>query len=570
MKKFWSLTLILFAVLLSLAPPMYAGTTAFDLVISAGTPQIGSGDYTTTGSVLFVDSGHASRCNAADCGTYDKPFSTVDYAIGRTTANNGDIIFVAPGHAESYTAANGFDADVAGIRIVGLGEGNDRPSFTFADTDATIAIGAANVTIENLRFIAGISDIVVGISVEAAGKQFTMKNCEFPVPGTATFEFLSAIQLATAANNATFIGNTYRDGASSAANYWLDVTPGIVTGLRVIGNDIFGRFAVAAVGSNKAITGALIENNKIANTVTGQFAVEFTAAATGQIVNNRLFADAAATTLDPGSMYCTGNIMVNAIDSGGVTVPVAAAGGGSEAVATVDGTANTYSRDVIGNKEDAAAVVGTTKSIMANVKQVTNQGQKIDGAALSGTPTANSLATFIATGGTALGTQLGASKSIIDALGANGVAKLTIGAGSILGAAGQPFIVKKALTSSGVVQAGIDVTAAATGGDIIIDDIIIQTDGTGLAAGTNFTLEKDAGATGVLTFFGETVANLGANKTEALGLGSVVSSAGGMVLDSGRKIVAKCTVADCTGAGVLTVWIKARRGADGANLAAAP
>lgn len=165
------------------------------------------------------------------------------------------------------------------------------------------------------------------------------------------------------------------------------------------------------------------------------------------------------------------------------------------------------------------------------------------------------------------GTSLGANSSLVDAVGFNGVVALTVTAGSLYGASGAEFIVKKALTSSAVVTGGVDVTGTATGGDIMIEDIIFETDGTGLAAGTNFTIEKNGGS-GVLTFFSETVANLGANKTEVLSTGSVVAS-NGTVLESGQKLVAKCTGSSCTGSGVITAYIKCKRVAAGATLAAA-
>lgn len=135
------------------------------------------------------------------------------------------------------------------------------------------------------------------------------------------------------------------------------------------------------------------------------------------------------------------------------------------------------------------------------------------------------------------------------------------------GRSGEAFIVEKTLVSSAVVTGGVDVTGLVQGDDVYIEDIIFETDGTGLATGTNFTIEKDGGS-GVLTFFSETVANLGANKTEALSTGSVVSSTG-TVLEAGQKLVAKSTGAHCDGTGTITLYIKCRRITPGSNLLAA-
>ena len=60
-------------------------------------------------------------------GTYQRPFGTIDYAVGRCTANRGDVIYVMPGHSETIGAAAAVDFDVAGITVIGLGRGALQP-----------------------------------------------------------------------------------------------------------------------------------------------------------------------------------------------------------------------------------------------------------------------------------------------------------------------------------------------------------------------------------------------------------------------------------------------------------
>jgi len=106
----------------------------------------------STGRRVFVHSGTGS--NAGGFGASpDKPVATLDYAIGLCTANKGDKIYLIPGHAETFTATNGFDADVAGIEIIGLGWGAARPTFTFNHANAQVNIGAASVRIRNMSGI---------------------------------------------------------------------------------------------------------------------------------------------------------------------------------------------------------------------------------------------------------------------------------------------------------------------------------------------------------------------------------------------------------------------------------
>jgi L-asparaginase/Glu-tRNA(Gln) amidotransferase subunit D len=66
-----------------------------------------------------------------------QPAATLDGAIGKTTANNGDLILVHPGHSETLSAAAAITCDVAGVTIVGLGTGNNRPTFTLDTATST-------------------------------------------------------------------------------------------------------------------------------------------------------------------------------------------------------------------------------------------------------------------------------------------------------------------------------------------------------------------------------------------------------------------------------------------------
>jgi hypothetical protein len=113
-----------------------------------------------------VDSGASAN---APRGEYNRPFSTIAAAISRCTANNGDIIFVKPGHAETISAAGGIALSKAGVAVVGLGRGTLRPTITL-DTAATasLTITAANCTISNFRMIANFADVTRMINVTAA------------------------------------------------------------------------------------------------------------------------------------------------------------------------------------------------------------------------------------------------------------------------------------------------------------------------------------------------------------------------------------------------------------------
>jgi hypothetical protein len=126
------------------------------------------------GNTYFVDSGSGADTN--DGSSWANALATLDAAINKCTANQGDIILLAPGHAENVAAASGITIDVAGIKIKSVGEGNDRAKFTFTATDSTIVISAASVVIEDIITIAGIDSVVSPIVVSGADVSIKMTH----------------------------------------------------------------------------------------------------------------------------------------------------------------------------------------------------------------------------------------------------------------------------------------------------------------------------------------------------------------------------------------------------------
>lgn len=150
-------------------------------VTSFGVPVLGSGPVFTTGNVFFVDSGTGSDVGSSGK-TPDNPFATLDYAIGKCTATNGDHIIVMPGHAETTTA---IAADVAGITIVGIGHGRARPTFT-ATTAASdlIDVTAANISIKNIRLVGAASGTTGLLHIAAAATDFACEGCSLEQAAT--------------------------------------------------------------------------------------------------------------------------------------------------------------------------------------------------------------------------------------------------------------------------------------------------------------------------------------------------------------------------------------------------
>ncbi len=281
----------------------WIGILNTDITNAAGLSNLG------TGKVFYVDSG-TSNASTVNGLTVAAAFPTHDdaYDSGNATANRGDVVFILQDHAESGSAAGLVDIDVAGVTVVHLGNGDNAGTYTFADTDTTFVIGAANITLVGGRYLAGISEVVAGIIVEAGGDNFTFIGTKgiyanFPEPTTSTFEFDVSIQMTTGADDVSILNCEAYSADATGATKFLDGGAGVVNRFTFKNNLIHGEYSVAPLFSDQIDLENHIAYNTITNMTAGQFGIEYTAAATGILErNNVVIDDRNNNSIDPGSM----------------------------------------------------------------------------------------------------------------------------------------------------------------------------------------------------------------------------------------------------------------------------
>ena len=288
-----------------------------------GVPVLGSGVSipSTTGTYYFVDS--VTGTAGGDGKSPTTALSTIDAAVNLTTASKGDVILVMPGHAETIVAAGGIAADVAGISIVGLGHNENRPVVTFGtDVAASVTVGAANIRIANIVFKNNIDSQTYCVDVNAAG--CTVDTCEF-LEGSSK-QYLTAIDInggaANACDRATIRNCKFYSIAAGAANA---IELGEVATRILIEDNIFdGDFSDAAIHNptGKILTNLIIRRNIARNRQTGDHAIELVSACTGEATDNRLYGDTIGTILDPGSLFCAGNLESALIDTPAIVTPL--------------------------------------------------------------------------------------------------------------------------------------------------------------------------------------------------------------------------------------------------------
>lgn len=242
----------------------------------------------TIGEQFFVNSTNGSDNNSGLLPS--NALATIDAAIGKCTAGRGDVIWVAAGHSETLTTA--IAADVAGITIIGQGDGLVRPEITVGGAIDGIDVTADDVTIENIHFneatAAATSNIniaaarctlrrihmdlgandVDAITVTAAGELPTIEDCTAIVTANGPeswVKFEGVVDRPIIRRNHV-VGS---DGTNAFDDGVFDFNGQAVTNPTVVDNVFLGGgVATTVVANGGSVVGACYGNNVYAGSAT--------------------------------------------------------------------------------------------------------------------------------------------------------------------------------------------------------------------------------------------------------------------------------------------------------------
>ena len=275
----------------------------------------------STGNRFYVDSVNGDSGNSGT--SPDDALVTVDAAIAKCTADKGDIIYVAATHAETgdTTSQELFDVDVAGVSIIGLGQGDQRPTFTFTEDSVTVVLGASSCRLSNLRFVSNITDHVTTLEIEAAAVGATVENCYFTDSGTA-LDCLVFVSIEADADRLRFIDNHFDGFTGGEATDCLLFAGGsdstIISGNLASGDWKTGGFVNASAA---ACLGLIIIDNTVVNQdVAVGICYKGNASSTGLIARNMLNGSIAATEAlsEISAMHVNQNYMSDAVALTGI------------------------------------------------------------------------------------------------------------------------------------------------------------------------------------------------------------------------------------------------------------
>ena len=242
------------------------------------------------GAEYFVDSVNGDDTNN-DGTNWDNAVATLDTAIGLCTGSIGEKIYVAPWHVEDLSAGDDVDADVAGVEIIGLGFGNNRPTFTYTNAAGEFVIGASNVIVRNMIFNASVTTVLLAIDIETTNTGVIIDGCRFGVDTAATDEFATAIVVGDQCNNYVISNCEFHQGTAAAvAAIKIDADTDYGT---IVGCFVTGDYSTACILGDEADDMIYIANNILYNgQVTGiglntEPCIELHASTTGVIEFNR-------------------------------------------------------------------------------------------------------------------------------------------------------------------------------------------------------------------------------------------------------------------------------------------
>jgi hypothetical protein len=238
----------------------------------------------------------------------ETPFATVGYALTQCATGNNDMIVVMPGHAEDIAAAAAITINKAGINIIGLGNGRNRPTLTWkTSTAAQVIISAANVTISNMVFdFTGIDAVVAGFAVDAADVKFD--GCEF-LTNAAAAGVVSGITVGTTTTsprftvvNSRFLGPATNSGTTTTAQVTITDAPDFV----FENNYCTGKMTQSITNGAANLRG-LIRNNAFV-IATGTKAINMHASSTPFTTNNRINVPSGTAPIVAAAGFVAGNV----------------------------------------------------------------------------------------------------------------------------------------------------------------------------------------------------------------------------------------------------------------------
>lgn len=189
---------------------------------------------------------------------------TLAQALLQCRANAGDVIYALPGHSENVTTTPTW---VAGVKLIGVGQGSNTPTFRWTATTSQWAINVADVAIVGCRL--RLEGAVVVKAILVTGSGFVLDNCDIETAsGTSNYCALG-IELSTGSARWTISNCRFRGVLATATTTIINIAGTLTDGGRFLDSDMVcpAHTTNGLITIGNASTGLLFANLRLYNTV---------------------------------------------------------------------------------------------------------------------------------------------------------------------------------------------------------------------------------------------------------------------------------------------------------------
>lgn len=219
-------------------------------------------------------------------------------ALTGCVASRGDVIIALPGYTETITTTLAMSK--AGVSLVGIGQGNLRPTFTVNAATDGFNMSAASTRIQGVSFAApGTDEATAMINVSAAG--VTIKDIRGIGSGSSK-NFVDCITIASGADDLTIEDVDIRN-TNTAVNSFLSIEAAVAR-LTVRRFFAFGDVATAGIIDAATATQLRFEDVDVAVVGTTKPAATLDSNPTGFIKRSNF--SGTSTTLATNAALGTG------------------------------------------------------------------------------------------------------------------------------------------------------------------------------------------------------------------------------------------------------------------------
>lgn len=229
-------------------------------------------------------------------------YPTLASALNKCRPNRGDTVVVLEGHTENVTDATMLTNLQVGTKIVGVGDGTDKPNFLWNATGSQWAINKANIKISGLKLrISGVNGVVKGILATAAN--IMIADCDIEMASAAALKATIGIEVGAGADNFKFLRN-YVYGTN---------THNVTDGLKVVSavNDLLiadnlMHFSATAGNGNIHVTAAALRLAMLRNVITNDHTASTACVAIDAVAATGVIADCYVATINNGTATAQG------------------------------------------------------------------------------------------------------------------------------------------------------------------------------------------------------------------------------------------------------------------------